>query len=329
MGRRAVGIDINSLAVFVSKAKTTLYTRPEISNVQNWATDFVRNLNISLPSQNASPPPIAEKPINISDRDAWRIRKALSLALINVSELPPRQERLARCILLKAAQWALDCHERIPNIEQFREQILACTDELASGARDYARAVRQADRAYGLSGRGQTLCLQRSAIGLESEKRLEAYPAPRLILTSPPYPGVHILYHRWQVQGRRETNAPFWITNTVDGNGASYYTFGDRHQKQLTVYYERMLDAFTSLAKIADKQTLLVQMIAFSDPLSQLDQYLLTMRQSGFREVKFQTLANSRDGRLWRCIPNRKWYANPERAHFTSQEVVLFHRLAT
>ena len=27
----------------------------------------------------------------------------------------------------------------------------------------------------------------------------------RLVLTSPPYPAVHVLYHRWQVKGRKET----------------------------------------------------------------------------------------------------------------------------
>ena len=29
-----------------------------------------------------------------------------------------------------------------------------------------------------------------------------------LVVTSPPYPGIHMLYHRWQVDGRKETDAP-------------------------------------------------------------------------------------------------------------------------
>ena len=52
--------------------------------------------------------------------------------------------------------------------------------------------------------------------------------APRLVLTSPPYPGVHVLYHRWQVDGRKEAPLPFMIANKLDGAGLSYYTMGDR-----------------------------------------------------------------------------------------------------
>ena len=91
------------------------------------------------------------------------------------------------------------------------------------------------------------------------------------------YPGVHVLYHRWQVQGRRETPAPYWIANIVDGNGASYYTFGDRHRAELDSYYDQALAAFSSIARISDANTIIVQMIAFSEPSWQLPRYLETM----------------------------------------------------
>lgn len=68
------------------------------------------------------------------------------------------------------------------------------------------------------------------------------------------------------MQGRKETPAPFWITASLDGNGASYYTFGDRKQQQLNSYYNQALAAFNSIAKVADKNTLVVQMVAFSQP---------------------------------------------------------------
>jgi len=328
LGRRAVGADINSLAVFISKAKTTLYTDRETSSVENWAKDFVRGLNIHQPSQTEFQAPGVENPVNINGRSTWPIRKTLAFALDEVVELPAKQQRLTRCILLRAAQRALDCREHIPNTEQFRDEILRCAEQLTVGAKEYTKVVRQADRAYGISGPIRTLCLQRSAIGLEAEKRLEDLPAPRLILTSPPYPGVHILYHRWQIQGRRETDAPFWITNTLDGSGASYYTFGDRKQKGLANYYKQVVDAFTSLAQVADHNTVVVQLIAFSETSWQLARYLIAMEEAGFREIRQPSLANAKDGRLWRAIPNRKWYANQERARSTSQEVVLFHRLA-
>ena len=36
----------------------------------------------------------------------------------------------------------------------------------------------------------------------------------KLILTSPPYPGIHISYNKWQLHGRRDTKLPYWIMNS-------------------------------------------------------------------------------------------------------------------
>lgn len=82
---------------------------------------------------------------------------------------------------------------------------------MIEGARAYAEAVRDADRLYEPYDSFRSLCLHRSAVGLETDPRIVSNDTPGLILTSPPYPGVHVLYHRWQVQGRKETPAPFWI----------------------------------------------------------------------------------------------------------------------
>jgi hypothetical protein len=163
-------------------------------------------------------------------------------------------------------------------------------------------------------------------VGIETESVVARTPI-KLILTSPPYPGVHVLYHRWQVQGRRETPAPYWIANTVDGNGASYYTFGDRQRSELSTYYDEALAAFSSIARISDPSTVVVQLIAFSEPSWQLPRYLATMKRAGFTELRFSELANLKDGRVWRSVPNRKWYASQRGSLGSSNEVVLFHRL--
>ena len=129
------------------------------------------------------------------------------------------------------------------------------------------------------------------------------------------------------MQGRRETPAPFWISSSLDGNGASYYTFGDRKAQQLESYFEKALEAFKSIAQIANRDTLVVQMIAFSEPEWQLEKYAEVMNQAGFREVRFRELANAPDGRVWRSVPNRKWYASQRGTTPSSNEVVLFHAL--
>jgi len=327
LGRMAIGADINALAVFISKAKTTLYTNTEIANVSDWTREVVYNVNLHSSIQTTDVWAEQGYLRHLNDCSTWPIRKLIKLIMESASQLPRKQQLLARCIILKTAQWALDCRTEVPNAKMFREKLLFHSTEIIAGAKDYARTVKRADTNHKLAGR-KLLCLQRSVVGLENDARISNWSSPKLILTSPPYPGVHVLYHRWQIQGRRETAAPFWITNTPDGSGASFYTFGDRKQKGLSNYYKQILTAFTSLAQIVNKQTLVVQMIAFSEPSWQLARYLMAMEEAGFQEIKQPSLANAKDDRLWRAVPNRKWYANQERACSTSQEVVLFHRLA-
>jgi hypothetical protein len=329
LGRRAIGTDINSLAVFVTKVKTTLLTETALDQACSWANALVHDLNLRNTVALADEWAELGYQRNIDDKSTWPIRKILELALAHVRELPAgKQQRFARCVLLRTAQWALDCRTNIPSAEQFRQQFLVYLNEMIAAARKYARAVWCVERTYDLSGLFRILCLNRSAIKLETDKRLKGKPAPALILTSPPYPGTHVLYHRWQIQGRKETPAPFWIADSVDSNGASFYTFGDRKRPGLTTYFEQARAAFDSLAQIADDKTMLVQMVAFPDPSWQLREYLSMMRKSGFREISFRSLSNSSDGRIWRHVPNRKWYANQQGDTGTSREVVLFHRLA-
>ena len=328
LGRLAIGTDINDLSVFVSNVKTKVFSKTELAQILLWAEELIEKINLRNPPIRALEWAELGYQRNISGKSTWPIRKIVELALPHVMELPRRrQQAFARCALLRTAQWALDCRKEIPSASKFRQQFLNHTQEMINGAWDYAKAVRESDRLYDLKGSRRVLCLHRSAAGIETDKRVEGFPAPKLILTSPPYPGVHVLYHRWQVQGRRETPAPFWIADCKDGNGASFYTFGHREQKDLKGYYEKTFAAFSSLSKIADRTTLLVQLVGFSDPSWQLPKYLSVLEMAGFSEIKYSNFTNSPDGRLWRCIPNRKWYADQRGAIAPSKEVVLFHRL--
>jgi hypothetical protein len=333
LGRRAIGTDINPLATFITHVKTSPLPRDDISMIEEWSEWMRSSLNLRTPLFRVGVWVEEGYQRNISGRKTWPIRKTLELALDYIEELPQeRQRRFVRCALLKSAQWALDGRKEVPKAHEFRKQFFAHLQEMLDGVKEFSATVRSSDRLYKSHGSFRTLCLNCSAVGIEHEPRVTKSGPPKLILTSPPYPGVYILYHRWKVLGRKETPAPFWIANTLDGNGMAYYTFGDRKtnlRRNLSEYYDQLLSAFTSLAKIANQDTWLVQMIGFSDPLLQLSGYLDVMREAGFTEVRFKDLATSSDGRLWRCVPHRRWYAAyQESASETSKEVVLFHQLA-
>jgi len=321
--RNAVGTDISSLAVFVAQVKTRLMSDRDMQEVENWAASIDEALNLRSVPVRATDWIELGYQRNINTKRTWPIRKTIELVLSKVPELRwTRQQQFARCVLLKTAQWALDCRTELPSAGELRRQFRVFIAEMIKGARAYSDAVSANSK-----DRCKVACLHRSAVGIDTDDVWENISPPRLILTSPPYPGVHVLYHRWQIQGRRETPAPFWIAGTMDGCGASFYTFGDRKQHDLSNYYEHAQHAFRSLARIADPETVVVQMVAFSDPSWQLPNYLKTMVGAGFEEFRFAKQSDSADGRLWRTVPNRKWYASRKGNIGASNEVVLFHRL--
>jgi hypothetical protein len=327
LGRHAMGTDISSLAVFIAKAKTGFLSISDLKRMRQWGGALGASLNL----RNRTGPSVEHSneyyQRNIGGKSTWPIKKTIELALAYVDALEnARQKRLARCVVLRTAQWALDCRREVPTADETRAQLWIFLEEMLAGAHQFENVSRASRKKFRLDS-VRTSCIHASAIGAEQNEKVKACGSPTLILTSPPYPGIHVLYHRWQVLGRRETPAPFWIAGTQDGHGSSFYTMGDRHRPNLTTYYDQIFRAFESLARISNKKTMIVQMIAFSDLSWQLPTYLETMNRAGFAEVKLGGLSNSSDGRTWRSVPNRKWYAGQKGATGGSTEVVLFHRL--
>jgi hypothetical protein len=329
MGRNCIGTDISSLAVFIAKTKTTLLSKGDAEVVREWACSLGGALNLRNPISAASHCPNVHYQRNIRSKSTWAIRKTIHQALTKIATLPrPRQRNFARCVLLRAAQWALDCREEVPAAHELRAKFSEFLEQMLIGAREFAKAVKAIENQPEFR-RTFTICLHRSAVGLDTESLLKDCDAPALIVTSPPYPGVHVLYHRWQVLGRRETPAPFWIANCQDGRGASFYTMGDRKQPRLVPYFTQIFESFRSLSRICGRKTLVVQMLAFSEPSWQLPEYLRMMELAGFKETRLDSPANGRDGRVWRSVPNRKWYADQRGSTASSTEVVLCHRLSS
>ena len=179
----------------------------------------------------------------------WRLRKGIEQALASAIRLgTPRLEAFGRCVVLRTAQWALDARSRLTSIEEFRTSLGEIAGEMVEGALELRTAVKA-------NGRYPVTVLHRNAAGLEDDPRVDNMRAPRLVVTSPPYPGVHVLYHRWQVDGRKEAPLPFMIANKLDGAGSSFYTMGDRKYPELRTYFENIRAAMSSVAALANKRT--------------------------------------------------------------------------
>ncbi|HOE12284.1 MAG TPA: DNA methyltransferase [bacterium] len=327
LGRRSIGTDLNTLAVFVSRAKTSMYTDEDISAIWAWVMEAQSDLVL-----NKTP----NRPIdwisqgyqrNISGRTTWPIRKSLEIAIASLNSLANvKQQNFVRCLLLKTAQWAVDCRKYHPSARDFRKQLLIHAEEMIEGALLLRKEVELIRNGLPDNNSFTPVCLHLSAHEILYPSNYSFSSAPKLILTSPPYPGVHVLYHRWQVNGAKETPAPYWIADCLDGNGASFYTFGDRKYRNLETYFDNMRKCYSALSAIGDKNTWLVQLVAFSSPEWQLPLFLQILQECNFQEMLLDDAPNTIDGRLWRTVPNRKFYADKRGKTASSKEVLLIHR---
>lgn len=322
LGRHAVGSDISSLSAFIARVKTTLLEDDELAQVVEWVQGLPVHLNLHFPPVRA----VAWQRAGYQRSLPWPIRKTLEFALARIGDLPcDRQRQFARCLLLKVGQWALDCRQRIPSAEEFRRELAGYLGRFIDGMREYRQAVLRnppPDRADAL-----TVALHSSAADLPSLPDFDSLPKrPSLVVTSPPYPGVYVLYHRWKVRGRKESPAPFWVAGCQDGQGQAHYCFGHRRQKGLTAYFDGIRSCFGGVRRVIDPRALIVQLVAFADPDWQIPRFLESMAAAGFEEILPHILGIPVNGRLWRTVPGRRWFALIQGNLETSKELVLFHR---
>lgn len=314
-GRRVVGNDLNSLAAFITKVKITSLVEAENTAIRHWAWEKVPKLSYRLPPEELRPFVDSEKTKNLSLVRARFIKKAVAAALASITNLPTENaQNFAKCALLRVAQWALDGRQRHTPLSDFRARLQATTHEMLQSIASLSAQVRHS--------RGTaTLLNVNTAVLDEDPVFAEQKQLASLVITSPPYPGVHVLYHRWQVDGRRETPAPYWIAGCNDGQGASFYNFADRRPYAANNYFRTSLLTLRAIRRTLRDGGYMVQMVAFNRPDEQLQRYLDNMQAAGFAEISVGS-----DGRIWRQVPNRKWHASQQGPTNSANEVVLVHR---
>lgn len=327
-GRRFLGTDLNELSLFVSKIKNTQLSASEAKVLRNWCKELPNRLNLhNTYSYIKSSKENTKYKQNLYSRNTWPTRKLLEISLESIDQLEASKlQNYARGILLKTGQWALDGKKHIPSADKIRNKLVFFGHEMIDASILYTKKVREINKGF-RDQPNRSLIKNVSAEYIPNYINLVCNDAPKLILTSPPYPGVHVLYHRWQVNGGKETAAPYWITGKSDGLGASYYTFGDRKNKELESYFFNLEKIFRSIREIVSEDTIILQLIAFSNSDWQLRRYLETMGEAGFKEYKLRNFSSFSDGRLWRSVPNRKWHAAQKGFTHSSKEVVLFHKV--
>jgi len=316
LGRLMIGSDINELSYFVATAQTTPLSKVDEDEILGWATHAA-----SVLSQ-----PTLEwiEPINIPNLPP-SVENFINGALILADDLPfPRQRAFARCALLRLGQWALECNNLSKPGRRFLAQRLPIqVQAMLRGLREFVAHCALANvRKNEITTR--RYLMSRNVKGLEEDPVLWFLKGRiKLVVTSPPYPGVHVLYHRWQYRGRKETPAPYWIANVSDGCGESFYTFGNRKSPKLLNYFDNLKSAFSSIRPLLAKDAHVVQLVSFSHADSQLKKYLSAMNEVGYIECQ---LGKRGAYRLRRKVPNRRWYAKVGKDADSASEVLLIHK---
>lgn len=313
-GRKVVGNDLNSLAAFIARVKVTPLATIEVSAITEWAATAVPQFSYVRPRAQISAFLDEAKTQNLTLLRARFIKKGVAAALASITRLPTRNSRdFARCILLRVGQWALDGRKRHTPLSHFRAKLSRTAFEMLDANRELGKRITQNGRHPVILNVDASALHQSSVFASEGRRA-------SLVITSPPYPGVHVLYHRWQVDGRRETPAPYWIAGCSDGQGASFYNFADRREAAADSYFEKSLATLRTIRRVMVDGGYMLQLLAFNRTEQQLPRYLENMRAAGFSEVPVGT------SRIWREVPNRKWHAALRGKTNSSNEVILIHR---
>lgn len=319
-GRRTIGGDLNSLAVFISRVKTTPLSDPEWEGLFAWLEDE--------PLKSGIAPLEGNRGLKLPRFLSGPVGRALSRARF----LPTaRQEAVVRCGLLRMSQWALESFSLYPRTADNRRNAKPTLDGLSRKLNSVLVEMRggmsnlvAAAREHGIR-KGEVVSRRRlykhAAELVQPSGQLARFRGKvGLVLTSPPYPNVHVLYHRWQIESRKETPAPYWIAGQLDGATLSYYTMGSRTPFGQREYFERLERAFSAIRPFLRRDALVLQVVAFNNVEDQLPRYLSAIKSAGYRAC------HGRSGpTLVRDVPNRRWYARGKDFD-AGREYLLMHR---
>lgn len=315
-GRQAVCSDLNALACFVTHAKAWPLGQRALQAFHQWADSVERLLLRS--SRIRSIPLVIKDGLRSAPRThalLWGLRNsALGIPGAGV-------RRFALLAVLRAGQLCFDCRKEPANPSSLIRAFRGVSIQALTKMHSYSAACGcQA----GLNTlRRRLTVVQSDAAHLGEKLDLKGIPIS-LILTSPPYPGVHVLYHRWQVLGRRETALPYSLLAIQDGLYESHYTLGPRREPGKDRYFQRLASIFTLLRPALNRATIVAQVVGFSDPKRHLARFREAMSDAGYDEV---IATNTAGSLITRIIPHRRWYAEISPRQESAREYLLIHKV--
>ncbi|MBL0129468.1 MAG: hypothetical protein IPP83_18920 [Flavobacteriales bacterium] len=319
-GRSFLGCDINPIAVFASRAKLEAFSESTL----NKALQIISAKGEQTTCGGVIPKHyLKDGYLNNVPR---RFQRLIAPILTLTEELENQEvELFIRSVLLKTSQWALDCREQTPTGRAIRKRFVEDAYAIFTGSQAFTELRKSNASRFGVDPKAEIHLSAAQELPFKLLATNRRLSKAKLIVTSPPYAGTHIVYHQWQINSRRRTRVPFWLINSLDGMGTPYYTFGDYRTHTRSKYFEEALQAYSTMKSMLDPAGTLVQLVGFSNPRVHLPRYLEMLRVAGYEEVTDRD-SLGRAQRVWRNVPNRRWYNNTVASPANGREVMLIHR---
>lgn len=310
-GRAVICADLNPLACFVTKAKAWPVNVASLLAYESWRLAALSQApRVSLDTF----PVVARDGSKYAPRTLALLLRLRSMALAVEN---PGARRLALLTVLRVGQLCFDCRTTAPSPRMLFRTLEQISELFANRLKSYADMCRSFRWPGGL--RRNFRVVQSDAEYLADNLGVARFKPVSLILTSPPYPGVHALYHRWQIYGRKETSLPYYLLGLNEGAFESHYTLGSRKRADV-LYFGKLTAVFRSLRRLTTRSTIVAQVVGFSDPARQLPRFREAMEAAGFKEI---AKPDSGAGVIQRIVPHRKWYAEMKGER---HEFLVLHR---
>jgi len=316
LGRSIICSDLSPLACFITRAKATTLIADSVNEFDYWCKKEAAILEKYRPKK--------PKPLEVNGKHYSPLTYSTLIKLMKDTDgiRAPSMRILAKVVVLNVARRSIDGRSRIIPFYQISQVFKRVAQEVLSDIKQYYSKDRENDPIQISSNSIRVInCDARKLASRLSKYRNKI----KLVVTSPPYPGVHVLYNRWQVHGRRETDLPFRLLGFNSEPPASFYTLGTRNsQKAYESYQKNMETILRSIHELLAPCSILAQVIAFpKNDGKHIGEYEDLMNRTGFKPVQ------SSLEKIQRGVPNRRWYTQLDKKNRQPIEHVFLHRKAS
>jgi hypothetical protein len=312
-GRRSVCSDLNSLACFITGSKAFPLSDSQLAGARSWAESAANEIE-----RHAA---VNHVPIVTSDgRPHVPYSYGVLLAIRDLAATidDDKTREFAKLMILRTGQICFDSRQKPLAKGSVTKVFRSVVGEAIPKMSEYSSQARRWMLSLGKESPLSVIQTPAEDLATAAQDQLSKIS---LMLTSPPYPGIHVLYHRWQFKGRREVALPYQLLGLRDGSFESHYTLGSREDAGNRTYFSRIGDIFSQLNSSLRPGTPVVQVVAFSHPEWQLERYAGEMRNAGLKELDMPHAEST----ISRAVPNRKWYVRTAVEAPTRREYLLVY----